>query len=378
MEQFASTIRNDIPFLETRMYLDNAHFAPPSGRIRSAVQNTMEALTKDPGSYDHLLKNVEERCHQAVSRLLGCRQSEVTLGSSTSDCLNCIVESVKFEKGDHVLTTDLEFPSGVLALELARNRYGVEIDILRSGDGNIPLEDFSEAISKKTKLVLVSHVSYLNGTRLDIGEIGKIAHESGAFLVVDAAQSLGAVPINVDEMNIDFLASTAFKWQLGIPGVAPFFISASVIDDLRPAHIGWRGLKCEGDAPWFPDGQFEYQTYAKDGAARFDLGNTSILSVGAMAEAMGMIADIGIERISSRLERLTGLFYEDPPCPITTPEDSRAGIVLLNPDDQETVEARLKRAKVIVSKRGGIRVSPGVYNTEDEITGLTKIVKELG
>jgi len=142
-----------------------------------------------------------------------------------------------------VVTTDLEYPSVVYPW--LRRKLGVKVHYVKNRDGKILLEDFEKAVDDKTVAVAVSHVEYVNGFRNDLKAIGEIAHEHGAYLIVDAIQAAGAIKIDVKRDDVDFLTTACYKWLLSPPGAGYLYVRKELIEKFEPPFVGWASVKSE-------------------------------------------------------------------------------------------------------------------------------------
>ena len=146
---------------------------------------------------------------------MGCAADDVGLVGSASEAIVLIASGIDFKPGDNIVTNDLEFPSTVLPW-IQMKEHGVEVRLVRSRDWQFTPEDVIAQMDGRTRLVAVSHVSYLSGLRLDLAPIAHTAHAHGALLLADVTQSLGVVPVAVGDY--DFAVASTYKWLLGIHG----------------------------------------------------------------------------------------------------------------------------------------------------------------
>ena len=138
---------------------------------------------------------VEADCRQRVADFLACSAAEIAMLSSTTECVNAILFGLPWEAGDNLVVTDLEFPSSIIACLHLGRRFGVDVRLVRHTGGAVTPAAIAEHVDDRTRLVVISHVSYRSGYRADLEAVADCAHDHGALLLVDASQSVGAVPL---------------------------------------------------------------------------------------------------------------------------------------------------------------------------------------
>lgn len=315
---------------------------------------------------------VEEECRAKAGSLLGVPSRDIAFLAGTSDGTNSVVLSLAWQPGDNVVITDLEFPSNVLpCIRLARR--GVEVRYVRSRDGLVQLDDVAKEIDRRTKLLLASVVSYRNGFKFDLERLGDLARSRGALLLVDAIQALGATP--VDAKHVDFLVSGTYKWLLGVTGLGIFYCSPKAQAELEPAAIGWYSVESES----YPARLSSYSL--REGARRFQIGNPDFAAIYVLNRSLDYIRRVGVDFIEERLASLTGRLIKgltDLPVELLTPRDpkDRAGIVSFAVEEPEALVEELVRRRIrVFCVDGVVRVSPYLYNNEEEID---LFLEELG
>lgn len=311
----------------------------------------------------------------AVAALLGAGDEDVALLSSASEAINIFANSLEWSPGDEVVTSDMEFPSGVLPwLRLASR--GVSLRIVPSSHGVVSLDDFARVIGPSTRLVCVSHVSYKTGTRLPyIAALGRLAHRHGALLAVDATQSLGRLPVCLDD--VDFLFASSYKWLLCVHGLGIAWLSPAARDRLSPGALGWYSLQ----KLFTPDRFSRYQ--AKSGARWMMCGMPVFPSVCVMRRCAEFLLRTGVESIDIGLRPLVeklrcgvaDLGFEM----LTPPEQEYAsGIVAFSHPQFEKIGSALENEGVIVwNGDGRVRASVHLYNDAADIDRFLHVLRTL-
>lgn len=170
------------------------------------------------------------------AKLIGAKKEEIALIKNTSTGINIAASVLHYPLGSKIVTTDLEHPSVVYPW--LRRSLDVKVHYVKNVNGKFLLDDLEKAVDDKTVAVAVSHVEYVNGFRNNLHAISEIAHKHGAYLIVDAIQSAGAIPIDVKRDDVDFLATACYKWLLSPPGAGYLYIKEELIEKFEPPFVG--------------------------------------------------------------------------------------------------------------------------------------------
>ena len=355
-------------------YLDSAAEGLPLPSGEEALQ--LYFTLKSKGSPGRKQLHEEERAAcRALARLLNGREEDIALVASVSDALNIFANSLEWRDGDEVVVSDMEFPSGVLAW-LRLERRGVRLRVVPTRQGMISLDDFSHVIGPSTRVVCASHVSYKTGTRIPfLAGLGRLAHRHGALLVVDATQSLGRLPVCLDEA--DLLVASSYKWLLGVHGLGVVWLSAAARERLSPGALGWYSL-----AELFTPDRFT-RYHAKPGAGWMMCGMPVFPSICVMRRCAEFLLETGVEKIEMELRPVVealrsglaklGLDLLTPPGP-----EYASGIVSFAHPECEKVGAALEREGVIVWRGDGrVRASVHLYNDAGDVDRLLRVLAAL-
>ena len=318
---------------------------------------------------------VYERAKARVARRLGVPPERVAFLAHSSEGLNQAVRAVDWRPGDNAVFADLEYPSLVFPVAGLADR-GVEPRVVRTLGHHLSMDALAAAVDARTRLVLVSQVSYLTGQRLDLGRCAELARRRGAWLAVDATHALGVVPVPGDVC--DFVVSSCYKWLLATHGVGIFAYSAERVGELAPATIGWHSV--EGRRG-FED---PLAMPLRRTAARLEAGNPSLLALfvldNALERSEGL--DLGtVERHAQALgaRLIAGLTARGRK--VITPEApaERAGNVCFLADDARGLADRLATRKVLVwGGDGRIRVSAHLYNDGEDVAAFFAAMDAVG
>jgi selenocysteine lyase/cysteine desulfurase len=352
------------PRAEACVYLDTAaEGLPPEG-----TEDALAAYCRDKsaGSAGRArLEEEEAEASEVMARMLGATAEDVTFLGSASEGLNLLANSLSWQPGDEVLTTDLEFPSGVLAWLRLRER-GVGLRVIRSENGAVSAEQIFAAIGPSTRVVCLSHVSYKTGTLLPfLSEIGREAQRAGAILCVDATQALGRTPVSVD--GIDFLVASGYKWLLGIHGLGVAYLSPSLRERMTPATVGWYSV-----TDLFRRDRFK-RYRLKEGAGRLVSGMPNFPAIYTLSRSAELLLEIGVEKLDCHLrplvrsmrEGIAQLGFE-----VLTPSapEYASGIVSFAHPEPHRIGGALEKEGVIVwSGDKRVRASIHLYNDELDV-----------
>jgi selenocysteine lyase/cysteine desulfurase len=371
IENFAA-VRAKFPVTKSKVFLNHSAYSP----LPQPVVDMMRQYNEDLCQYE-IDESKYSLGQKQFAGLSGAEADEVALVQNTSTGLNIVANALDYPQGSNVVTTDMEYPSVVYPW--LKKSLGVEVRYTKNRGNRVLADDVAKLVDDQTAAVSVSHVEYVNGFRHDLKTLAEIAHEHGAYLIVDAIQSLGAMPVDVKRDDVDFLTASCYKWMLGPAGAGYLYVRKELAEKLEPPFIGWASVKPEV----FDTVDFWeiWHLQLSDTASRFEVGSPSFISFVGAAAAIQFLLDVGIENIQKRILGLTQQLIEGVKSlgfSLTTPEDDecRSGIVHFLADKAQEKSERLKKKGIIVSARAnGLRVAPHFYNTEEEIELFIKELK---
>ncbi|MCC7144912.1 MAG: aminotransferase class V-fold PLP-dependent enzyme [Phycisphaeraceae bacterium] len=365
---------DEFPILREWAFFNHAGVGPISARAaRAMAEYARQAAAQayvGSGWYARL-----KPLRQALARLIGAGgPEEIAFTPNTSTGLALVARGLPWRKGDQVVTTAVEFPANRYPWEDLK-RQGVELVEVRQGDdGRIDGEDVLEAITDRTRVVALSHVQFSTGFRMNLRPISDMAHRAGGYLCVDAIQSLGALPVDVQAMGIDFLSADGHKWLLGPEGAGFFYCRQDLLEVLHPAVVGWRNVVHAQDYD-------HYRFELRPDAERFEPGTLNIPGLLGLAASVDLLLELGIAQVWAKLESLTdrlGTGLAAKGYTVFSPRAKAAeksGIVSFSPPAGSpplpAIVAALENEKIVVVTRAGrLRASPHFYNTFAQIDRL--------
>lgn len=370
-------MRDEFPITNQWIFLDNAGAVPLPRFVTETMRQFIDTYYCR-GITDHwpLLEETVRACRELFARLVGAGPEEIALVSSTSEGLNIVANLLPFARGDNVVISDLEFPSNRFPW-LNLERKGVKVVTAPLLGSASPIDSLAKCINRRTRLVAVSHVSFANGLKLDLREVSGLAHSHGAYLAVDAVQSAGVVPFDVHAAEVDFLACSGFKWLLSPSGTGAFYCRDELTARNTPAYLSWYSV--ENPFAFGLGGQVKMAADAR----RFMIsGNINLIGYQGFRAGLTRILEMGVGNIEARIGCLKDLVLkrvgELDLGLISPPNRGAMGpIVNFRVPDPVGLLGKFRDAKVYAVERlGGIRLSPYIYNTEQEIATAMDVVED--
>lgn len=361
------------PILSQMDFFNHAGVAPISGRAADAIRTFADQAASRSYVRSGWYKRINE-IRQSAARLIGAEFGrEIAFVPNTSTGIATIAGGLNWRRGDNVIITDVEYPSNRYPWEDLK-RLGVElIEIRQQDDGRFDAMEVADAVNNRTRVVAISHVQYASGYRIDLKPIAEEVHRAGGYLCVDAIQSVGAMPVDVQAWGVDFLAADGHKWMLGPEGAGILYVRQDLIEDLHPPIVGWMNMVNATD---YGNYQFEF---LKD-ARRFEPGSFNVPGILALGASIDFLLEVGLDRVWQRIEALTtrlceGLLARGYKVFSPRREGERSGIVTFLPGKPGANLAEIVRdldAKniIVVTREGRLRASPHFYNTAQQIDRL--------
>lgn len=391
-------VREDFPLLNSGIiYLDNA-----------ATSLTPEPVLQKMSEFYHEYRaNIErgvhrlsqraseeyEKAHSNIVKFINAKsETEIITTKNTTESINLIANGLNWKRGQKIVTTLIEHHSNFIVWLRLKQRYGVDVEIIRPNrEGLFDISDFEKAIDDKTELVAMTHVSNVLGAITPVKEVAQIAHEHGARLLIDAAQSIPHLKVDVQKIGCDYLAFSGHK-MLGPTGVGILYVREELLEKIEPMAIGGGTIEDVG---------LDY--YKMSGSPkRFEAGTPAIAEIIGLGAAIDYLRKIGIENIEKHEKELTKEMYHGladiPQVEVYGPENlkQRIGIVSfnikdLNPHDVALAldisanimvrsghHCALPLMKFLLNRHNGsIRASTYLYNTREEIEKLVSKVEEI-
>ena len=315
------------------------------------------------------------RAREAASRLVGAGPDDVALTQNTTHGMNLGVAAIDWRAGDRILSTTTEHPGCLAPVHNVTRRFGVEVDLVSPP---VTPEKVEAALAPETRLVALSHVDWTTGEALPLREICTLARERGVLTLVDGAQSVGNIPVDIPATGADMYSFTGHKWVLGPEGMGALFVRPGL--PVHSPNVGFLSLPSPADF----DASGDYEL--RQDARRFEASTMSpALAAGfaAAAEAVHERGEAGFDGIRRRADLLMDLLSERSRVSIRSPRPAQSGLVSFEVGGVAAKDAaeRLLKERFVVrfipDPHPYIRASTHLFNIEEELEALAKTVGQL-
>jgi cysteine desulfurase / selenocysteine lyase len=397
-----NAVRADFPGSTQQVYLNAAGVGLPPRSALEAVQRATTLVGQGPAemgykAYYRAIGDSSAKAKEEAARLLNVTPTEIAFIDDTTMGLNIALAAIPFTPGDNIVLCDLEYPQVAISATYPQQHLGVEVRVARHRDGIVTVDEYAKLIDKRTRLLLVSSVQWINGLRMDLAAFSQLTKDHDCFLVVDAIQQLGAIPLNLSGLQIDFLAAGAQKWLNAPFGLGLLFVRQGVQEKVRPglAHGlfalaeppgGW--VRYLGDPVLTP---FLSLPLAPD-ARRFEIhGMPKTIGAAGLAASLTYVNGLDSHAVTDHIIALGDFLIEELKrrgIKVWTPaaHHLRSGIVTCEPfPDAEQVHRltqALEAKRIYPTVRycsgvGGMRVSIHYYTSREDLEALLAAMDEI-
>jgi selenocysteine lyase/cysteine desulfurase len=356
----AVAFRAQFPVFERLSYLNAGTEGPVPARAAEAVRGRVEleaAEGRGGRPYFEGLMGLRDRVREAYAGLLGARTSDVALTGSTTDGVNTVIAGLDLRAGEEILTSDEEHPGLLAPLGRARRRHGISVRV-------VPFGEVASEVSPATKLIACSHVSWVSGRLVDTAALAA----TGVPVLLDAAQAIGAIPVDVEAIGCDYYAASGQKWLCGPEGSGCLFVREHRLDDLL---VPWPGFGSVAD----PQRALEFEQ--AEGVARLDHGFPAGIRSSWTLASLEVFAQAGwdwvYERAASLADSLSRRLAQRG---LEVLPSGRSTLVSWKAGDAEAEVARMAAEGVIVRyipAFGVVRASVGAWCSEAELERLVDL-----
>jgi cysteine desulfurase / selenocysteine lyase len=380
--------RRHTPGCDHVIHLNNAGSSLPPRQVLDAVIGHLE-LEGRIGGYEAHASNEEaiERFYTATAALIGARPREIAFCSSATRAWDMAFYAFTFERGDRILTSVADYISNYIAYIQVAERTGAEIVTVPNEDhGQVSVEALRDLVDERVKLVAITHVPTNSGLVNPVAEIGVVVRAAGIPYLVDACQSAGQMPLDVDAIGCDALSGTGRKFLRGPRGTGFLYVRSGLLERLEPPLLDMRA------ADWVAPDRYELHG---DGR-RFEEWEQDYAGKAGLARAIDYALEWGIEAIWERVrelgERLRALLTEVDGVTVHDPGDVRCGIVTFAVDgiSAEDIKKGLARERINVTVAetssavidalerdlpNVVRASVHYFNTDHELERAVECVR---
>lgn len=354
------SLRSEFPVLERVSYLNAGTEGPVPRRAVEAVERRInaDAQTGRAGrAYFDELMELASRARAGYAHLLGCSEADVALTGSTTDGVNTVIAGLDLRAGDEILTSDQEHPGLLAPLGLARRRHDVTIRMVPFG------ELAGEVMPGKTRLVACSHVSWVGGEVVDSEGLSA----TGVPFLLDGAQGLGAVPVDVGTLGCQFYAASGQKWLCGPEGSGCLFVAPERLDELAVPWPSYGSLS---------DPQRALEAGPTEGAKRFDHGFPIAMRSAWTVASLEVLAEAGWDWVHAQADELAeSLARRLAEAGLEVVPRGRSTLVSWRVADAQADVQRLSEAGFVVRSIPGrelVRASVGAWSSEEELERLAQ------
>ncbi|MDD2666436.1 MAG: cysteine desulfurase [Methanocellales archaeon] len=386
-------IRKDFPILdEGIIYMDSAATSLTPESVVSSIQSYYRDYNANIERGVHRLSQVAsqlyEEGHIKIADFINAREEEIIFTKNTTEGINLVASGLGWRRGDKIVTSILEHHSNLMPWLRVKKKFGVDLEIIKPKKGILCTEDVEKAVDEKTKLVALTHVSNVLGLITPIKEIAKVCEDNNALFLVDGAQSVPHLPVDIKELGCDFLAFSGHK-MLGPTGTGVLFMRMPLLESVEPLTIGGGTID-----------DVSLEGYKlKENYERFEAGTPNIAGGIALGRAVEYLEKIGMNDIRKYEEKLTKKLVlgleEIKNVEILCPDlGQRIGVISfnikgLNPHDVALMLDNFSNIMVRsgyhccmplireLGVNGAVRVSLYLYNTEEEVETLLRAVEEI-
>ena len=301
-----AAIRREFPGTDKWIYFEtSARGLMPVG-ARDAVAHYLDDRIYEGGAKGTMLDKLEG-VRAKFARLIGAEPDEIAIVKNVSEGINAIVTSLAWQRGDNaVLCADIEHPNSIYALYNMRDRHGIDVrTVPATADFATPVDSIAQTIDANTRMVIASTVTYTTGARTDLDALGRLCRERDIVLLVDGAQSVGALELDVRETPLDAMTVGASKYLCGPYGFGFLYVRRARAERMQPGNLARYGIDL-GDAHEGEKGGDQYKLMPA--AWRFEIGSYNYAGANAVDVSLDLIAGVGVPVIEQHVLALARAF----------------------------------------------------------------------
>jgi len=382
--------RQDTPGCEKVLHFNNAGASLMPRQVLEATSGHLR-LEAESGGYEaaELSQAAVEHVYEAASSLVGCRREEIAVVENATRAWDMAFYAIPFKRGERILTSMAEYGSNYIAFLQVARRTGAVIEVIPNDErGQVSTRALERMIDKRVKLIAVTHVPTNGGLVNPAAEIGRIAGEAGVLYLLDACQSVGQMPVNVQVIGCDMLSATGRKYLRGPRGTGFLYVRGDILDQLEPPFLDLHAAR------WITKDRYEVRADAR----RFESWESYVAGRIGLGVAIDYALSLGLENIWARISALADSLRQRlnsiPSVKLHDLGVQKCGIVTFTLEGQDPQETRRRLAaqKINVSvssaastrldmdERGlesVVRASLHYYNTEEEIERFCESVPRL-
>jgi selenocysteine lyase/cysteine desulfurase len=359
-------IRGEFPIFEHATYANSCSQGALSHRVRAAAEEWLAGWDSNGAEWEYWVER-NEAARAAFAALVHAEPDEVAVTTSVSQGVSGLVSALDLSgERNRIVISEYEFPT-VGQIAHAQELRGAEIVHVRpEADGGIPLERWEEAIDERAALVCCTAVSFRSGHRHDVTAIAEIAHASGALVLADSYQAIGAIELDVRTLGADVVTGGTVKYLLGTAGLGFMWLRGALVPSLLPTQTGWFA-----DEDIFAMSIADYSPHAT--GRRFDSGTPPVPSLYPGVAGMQLIAEVGVPAIEAHVGSLVDRLFaglDELGATVATPRGvgEHGPLVCVVSSDANALVAALGRDGIVTSTRdANVRIALHLYNVEEDV-----------
>lgn len=371
---FPASVRADFPIVATETYLNSAAMHPLGSFAARAIERGVAYRLHGAGEgREDFGAARQEDLKKRYGQLINATPNEIAFTANTSDGENIVVMGLDLaRKGGNIVIDELHFTTS-LYMYKELEKKGIELRIVKHRNWAIDVNDMDKAIDRNTRLVSLALVSNVNGYMHDAKAVSALAHARGAVVFADVIQAVGAIPVDVKALGIDFASAGTYKWLMGERGLGFLYVRQDLQGTVLPTtRYGHRQVSNfnRAELTWEP----------LPGAARYETGGIPVLLAACVSEGINYVQKLGVDKIRSHARQLTDrLQNELPPLgykPLT-PRATETPILAFELKNAEATSKTLRDAKVVgtvVANENRLRLSVSVFNTHEDIDRVVAVL----
>jgi selenocysteine lyase/cysteine desulfurase len=371
LTQSIAEFRNRFPVLGKNIYLNSCSQGALSQGVEEGMLEYLHSWHEHGSPWDLWVERYQAG-RRRFAELIGAEPEEVALVASASAGVNALASGLSFRERNKVVLGEFEFPT-MGHIWLAQRPRGADVTFVEAANNRLRVEAYDTLVDRKTLIVPLTHMCFMNGFRSPVAEITEIAHDRGALVLLDDYQDCGTRPIDVKAMQVDAYVSGTLKYLLGPPGLAFMYVRKSIAESLVPTVTGWFGQK----------NPFAFDVKLFDpapGTRRFESGTPPIPSIYGALAGVQLLQQFGMQNVANQIRTLTKVLISgalELGIQIKTPRDSVGPLVVLQSKDAEGLVRLFARQSVICSSRhDGLRISFHAYNNVDDVKYVLGLLQE--
>jgi L-cysteine/cystine lyase len=387
-----NAVRDMLPGVHDTVYLNTGTCGPlPRLAYEEMLDELNLDLTKARIDANHFPRIMQHRneTRAAVAAAIGADPTEIAVTSSTTDGMYAAILGYRWQTGDELLVTNIEHPGGLIPSFLAKRRHGLRVRVVDIGLGGGDPDDivaaFERSMSPRTRMIVLSHVSYTTGAKLPLKQIVELAHSRDVVVVADAAQSYGSLLLDMHDLRVDAYACSGQKWMCGPDGTGALYIRSTRVGEFEQTFVSGGTIRESLD--------YHGSSYAPAfGAARFDTAGRNVgLMRGQIAATRWITNDLTLDWVAQRIAAIAEHTHAElsrlPGVTVVTPREAIAGLIAFNVDGigGSDLAARLANEQNVtirfvtkyINNPDAARVSLGFFNTEEDVSHLIEGIQSI-